>query len=386
MSVSDDISVESFTDEEVGEKEMQVNKTKPQSKEPVFIDKGQIIAPPAPVSFENVPLNVRFTAQPQQKSPQRSRSGQDFPSSSQSPGGGFPLLTALMNELLCIQNPTMLQGVHGQTQLLAGQAPQVQGLLADQRVAEKQVSPSQSAAVERSSSQKKLEDINVNIEANEKETAEEKNIFGLSRRGHRKCAHTHTGVPKDKSWLRVIPEHGQKRSKLMFGLTNTQRLRLQKNNPAWLRSMEKIEAASKNSKGDHARRHDSGDELNDSHFSDTLTEVRRQAQKELEKTAANGTLGGASSFHTSASLSMPKRDKSRGKSRKKRSPSAQKRQTQPPSPKPRSPKSPATGRDRRYSDESNGPTSSRPLSVDPSVKNIISPGPGMVPPLMTGTA
>ena len=387
MSVSDDISVDSFTDEEVGEKEVQVNKTKPQYKEAAFIDRGQIITPPAPVSFENVPLNVRFAVPPQQKSPQRSRSAQNFLPNSQSPGGGFPLLTALMNELLCIQNPTMLQGVGGQTQLLAGQAPHVQGLSTEQRLSEKQVATSQSAAAaaEKSSSQKKLEDINANTEADEKETLEEKKIFGLSRRGHRKCAHTHTGVPKDKSWLRVIPEHGQKKSKLMFGLTNTQRLRLQKNNPAWLRSMERMQAASKSSKGDLARKHDSGDELNDSHFSDTLTEVRRQAQKELEKTAANDTLGGTGhSFHSSASLSTPKRGRSKGKSPKKRSPPARRRQAGTPSQMPRSPKAPASGRERRYSNESNEPASSRPLSVDPSVKNIISPDPGGIPSLMTG--
>ena len=146
-----------------------------------------------------------------------------------------------------------------------------------------------------------------------------------------------------------------------------------------------MEAASKSSKGDLARKHDSGDELNDSHFSDTLTEVRRQAQKELEKTAANDTLGGtAHSFHSSASLSTPKRGKSKGKSPKKRSPPARRRQAGTPSQMPRSPKAPASGRERRYSNESNEPASSRPLSVDPSVKNIISPDPGGIPPLVTG--
>lgn len=386
MSVSDDLSVDSITDEEVDDKDVPVSKTKPQYKEPVFMDKGQIISPPAPVSFENVPLNVHFANQPQQKSPQRSKSAGQFPSTSQSPGGGFPLLTALMNELLCIQNPAMLQGAGGLARPLAGQAPHDQGLSAEQRAHEKQTAASKSAAAERFSSQRKLEEMNANIEANEKEDAAEKNVYGFSRKGHRKCAHPHTGVPKDKSWLRVIPEHGQKKSKLMFGLTNTQRLRLQKTNPGWLRSMERIEAASKSSKGDHPKKHDSGDELNVSNFSDTLTEVRRQAQKELEKTAANDTLGGAPSFHSTRSLSTPKRGKRRGKSPKKRSPSAGKRQARTPSPKPRTPKTRGSGRERRYSDESVGPSCRRPHSVDPSVKNIVSPGPGVIPPLATGTA
>ena len=374
MSVSDDITVDSFTDEEVDI----LYKPKPLQKEPDFIDKGQIVAPPAPVSFQNVPLNVRFAAQPLQRSPQHSRSTKHTSASSQMPRSGFPLLSALISELLCIQNTSLLQGADGQMLSAAMLAAQAQSPSAAQRVHEGKARASQSEQ-----SHKKMEEIAANIEVNEKESAEDKDIFESSRRSHRKCAHAHTGVPKDKSWLRVVPEFSKKKSKLVFGLTNTQRLRLKKTNPTWLRHMERAEAANKGDKGNVSSKHDSGDELHASNFSDTLTEVRRQAQKELEKTAANEALGGASSLVDLSDISESKRPRHRGQSPKKGSQSRGKRRRQTP-PKPRTPKTPVSGRGRRLSDDSNEPKSSRPYSVDPSVKNIMSPDPDLVPPLASG--
>ena len=58
-----------------------------------------------------------------------------------------------------------------------------------------------------------------------------------------KCEKGHTGVPKHKSWLRKTPIPMEvKKTKLAFGLTNTQRLRLEKSNPELLKSLEKKES------------------------------------------------------------------------------------------------------------------------------------------------
>ena len=58
-----------------------------------------------------------------------------------------------------------------------------------------------------------------------------------------KCDHGQVAVPKAKSWLRKTPVPMEvKKTKLSFGLTNTQRLRLEKSNPELLKSMEKREA------------------------------------------------------------------------------------------------------------------------------------------------
>ncbi|XP_076443150.1 uncharacterized protein LOC143281757 [Babylonia areolata] len=385
MSVSDDITIDSISDEE-DDKDRSFSKTKTMSKEPVLIDKGQIIAPPAPNSYQNVPLNVKFANQNQQKS-HHSRSAAPQPSVPQSRGGGFPLLAALMNELLCIQNPSLFQGVQMHPATVQ-QAFQSHGQSSEQRATEKERVASRSNDAEGSPDQKRLEEVNVNVESSEKEYAEEKDIFSCGRKSHRKCAHPHTGVPKDKSWLRVIPEYGtgQKKSKLMFGLTNTQRLRLQKSNPAWLKSMERAQAVNKNGRQTQMSKNDSGDEMNVSHYSDTLTEVRRQAQKELEKTAANDSIASATISQKSSASSPPRKMKSRtrSKSPKKTPPRGGRKPIQAMSPKSQVRKTPTSGRIRRRSDDSSEPTSARPCSVDPSVKNIISPDPGLVPPLATG--
>jgi hypothetical protein len=221
----------------------------------------------------------------------------------------------------------------------------------------------------------------------EKESVDEKDAFGRYRVGHHRCAHPHEVVPRDKSWLRAAPPKEAKKSKLVFGITNTQRLRMQKTNPQWLKSMERAELVGKTSgRGDAShRRHDSGDELNVS-MSDTLTEVRRQAQKELEKPALEDTL--ASSM-TSLNASKRNRSKSGRRDKRNRSRSSGKGQSHLSSVKPRSPKTPVTpktphtGRSRRRSEDSDA-YSARPHSVDPSVKNIFSPEQNGVPNFAAG--
>ncbi|CAH1790778.1 unnamed protein product [Owenia fusiformis] len=45
-------------------------------------------------------------------------------------------------------------------------------------------------------------------------------------------------VPKTKSWIRTAPVYGVKKTKLQYAMTNTQRMRLMKNNPTLLKTLE----------------------------------------------------------------------------------------------------------------------------------------------------
>ncbi|XP_077991435.1 uncharacterized protein LOC144445671 [Glandiceps talaboti] len=55
---------------------------------------------------------------------------------------------------------------------------------------------------------------------------------------HRTCAQATSRVPPSIGWLRQEPVYGKKKTKLSYGMTNTQRLRLQQNNPELLRQLE----------------------------------------------------------------------------------------------------------------------------------------------------
>ena len=68
------------------------------------------------------------------------------------------------------------------------------------------------------------------------------------RHKHEDCIRTPRNVPSKKSWLRKDPKPSKTaglkmpKSKLRFGMTNTQKLRLQKNNPELLKHLEEQEA------------------------------------------------------------------------------------------------------------------------------------------------
>ncbi|XP_006812217.1 microtubule-associated protein 10-like [Saccoglossus kowalevskii] len=61
------------------------------------------------------------------------------------------------------------------------------------------------------------------------------------RHKHKKCAQLPGRVPPHVGWLRQEPLYGMKKTKLMYGMTNTQRLRLQKNNPELFKHLEERE-------------------------------------------------------------------------------------------------------------------------------------------------
>ena len=57
-----------------------------------------------------------------------------------------------------------------------------------------------------------------------------------------KCQEASKGVPKNKSWIRKVPSaFGVTKTKLTYGMTNTQRLRLEKSNPELLATLQKQE-------------------------------------------------------------------------------------------------------------------------------------------------
>lgn len=190
----------------------------------------------------------------------------------------FPILTALLNELTGIRNSHLLEAVVKVTQ---GKQRGQQIPTADQK-----------PPVPRSTS-KRLEKLSqprqpfhkagqlIN-EAMVQSKIEDELTAG--RRPYRQCAEPQSPIPKNKGWLRQLPEQGVKKSPLKFGLTYTQRLRLAKTNPGWLKTVEREEAEMKKKKEKvaAATKADSDAELNVTNFSDTLTEVRCLAEKELE--------------------------------------------------------------------------------------------------------
>ena len=183
----------------------------------------------------------------------------------------FPLLTALLTELSKIQNPQFVNQAMQQVNQV--------------KTVNKTQQSKISAAANVSKSDKRLGDI---AEADESST----NVRRRARRANKSQAQANDGVPKGKGWIRKAPEVGVKKTKLVFGLTNTQRLRLAKQNPNWLETAEKEEKASKLQR-QKAKQKEREPDIETGNLSDTYTEVRRLAAKELEKS----TLGRSQFVH-----------------------------------------------------------------------------------------
>lgn len=176
----------------------------------------------------------------------------------------FPILTALLTELSKIQNPHLVK-----------QAMQ-------------QVNEANKAVVQSQQPQEpevtkpKSEEVLANITNN---TANVSMTSGnrKGKKSHHKCPPPSEGVPKHKGWIRKAPEVTVKKTKLVFGLTNTQRLRLAKQNPSWLESAEKKEQAAKALKQKTIKHTEPELDMDTGNLSDTFTEVRRLAAAELTK-------------------------------------------------------------------------------------------------------
>ena len=192
----------------------------------------------------------------------------------QNPSGAvFPLLTALLTELSKIQNPQLVNQAMQNVQA-ASSATKQQG---------------ESVIKEQKANLKS--EIQSNKESFVKEEPSKDLNLSLKKKGrksHKACAQGDEGVPKQKGWIRKQPEVAVKKTKLVFGLTNTQRLRLAKGNPTWLKSAEEVEKVAKAQKqkqkaSNMPKGKEQDQDLEPGNLSDTYTEVRRLAAAELEK-------------------------------------------------------------------------------------------------------
>lgn len=175
----------------------------------------------------------------------------------------FPLLTALLTELSKIQNPQLVNQAMQQVSQLKG------------TVQQQRTTTAAPAALTKKSEQ--LENLQEVVETSVNVSARKR-----GRKGRKDRARSPEAVPKNKGWIRKAPELGVKKTKLVFGLTNTQRLRLAKQNPTWLETAEKEEKASKSQK-QRVKNKEPEPDIDTGNLSDTYTEVRRLAAKELEK-------------------------------------------------------------------------------------------------------
>ena len=174
----------------------------------------------------------------------------------------FPILTALLAELSKIQNPQFVSNAMQQVNQAHQAQPQ-----------------GQAQGIPRSKSEEIIKDA-TELQESAVTSASKKRY----RKSKRNVSSASEAVPKNKGWLRKAPEAGVKKTKLVFGLTNTQRLRLAKQNPNWLESAEKDEKAIKLQRRKERQKHvEPEPELETGNLSDTYTEVRRLAAKELAK-------------------------------------------------------------------------------------------------------
>lgn len=103
------------------------------------------------------------------------------------------------------------------------------------------------------------------------------------RLSHRSCTGDHQSVPKNKSWLRQTPGQSVKKSKLTFGITNTQRLRLAKTNPQMYRALERERASNQSAQ----QLRPPLEEFEEGNLSDMSTEIRRHTLDDVEETAGD---------------------------------------------------------------------------------------------------
>ena len=208
----------------------------------------------------------------------------------------FPILTALLTELTKIQNPDFVSQALRQVQATSLSAHQAA------LVREKEKETKSNKVSQRSQYDGNLSDVS-------DEGGNKANIS--SKRKGRKMQKAQASkanvVPKQKGWIRQQPEAAVRKTKLVFGLTNTQRLRLAKQNPTWLETAEKEEKTAKALRQKVRRPGEADQELDNGNLSDTYTEVRRLAAAELEKS----TMAGPLMTENAGRKSKQKRSKSR---------------------------------------------------------------------------
>ncbi|KAL4238940.1 mitotic spindle midzone assembly [Mactra antiquata] len=260
----------------------------------------------------------------------------------------FPLLTALLTELSKIQNPQFVSEAMKQVNEVKTQAVQ-----------EKRTDAT-TAAVLKTKSEENVFDI-TQLNENESKVSVKKG----GRKSQKTATQPSENVPKHKGWIRKAPEAGVKKTKLVFGLTNTQRLRLAKQNPDWLKSAERDEKASKAIKQQQklAKTKEQDFDGDTGNLSDTYTEVRRLAAAELAKE----TLGKSQLMIDDSKTKRVKKSRSRDSS------PAKKKSTQARS---KSAKSNQLKGTVKVREESDSGSQGDVVQLDPATREIQSPSHG----------
>ena len=190
----------------------------------------------------------------------------------------FPLLTALINEVACVQNPQFLLEISNKMQ-----AANVQ--VESSKIAGKSdskseiISPSVVSAVATALAKKTKA-------SHDKLTKMDSSVVNKQQQSPQAKAQVES-KPENKL-TKQVPVATNK-GKLVYKLTTTQRLRLQKTNPKWLEKADR-EATQIISRKSEPQIQPEVLDLNATNFSDTLTEVRRLAEMELNSTAGGDTL------------------------------------------------------------------------------------------------
>ncbi|KAH9507201.1 hypothetical protein Btru_056612 [Bulinus truncatus] len=198
------------------------------------------------------------------------------------PESVFPLLTALIKELSCIQNPQLLLDISNKLQTVPLKTHEKQPtMVAIPEVQENEKLPLSVVSAVATALTKKLESskpvFEKDLSAKQQSIQQQINIKAEQR-----------GDTKKSNAVKMMKmNHTGIKGKLIFGLTHTQRLRLQKTNPNWLKLVEK-EASELKIKSHPVKKTSELDDINATSFSDTLTEVRRLAEKELNTPVAFG--------------------------------------------------------------------------------------------------
>ena len=284
--------------------------------------------------------------------PKREEQSNNIQSLIQNPSEAvFPLLTALLTELSKIQNPQLVnQAMQNVQAASAATKQQAESVVKEQKASLKSEIQSNKESFVKEEPQK---DLNLSLKKK-------------GRKSHKACAQGDEGVPKQKGWIRKQPEVAVKKTKLVFGLTNTQRLRLAKGNPTWLKSAEEVEKVAKAQKQKQkvSKGKEQDQDLEPGNLSDTYTEVRRLAAAELEKSTIMPTR-----FLEDSDAGKKVRKKSKSR---ETSPAKTKQRTRSRSPKSKKglkekKKVPAAGSDEESDD------GQEPVDLEPATQDITSP-------------
>ena len=264
----------------------------------------------------------------------------------------FPLLTALLTELSKIQNPQLVNQAMNNVQLAS--IIQQQNVTMNKKTKEEKIKLDSELE-----SNKELSNI--------KEEPEKELNISLKKKGrksHKTCANPAEGVPKQKGWIRKQPEVAVKKTKLVFGLTNTQRLRLAKGNPTWLKSAEQDERLVKaeKQKQKQQKQKEQDQVLETGNLSDTYTEVRRLAAAELEKSTIVPTRYADDS-------NLIKKGKKKVKSRESSPHKLKQKRTRSRSPK----KGQRESSKSQHIGSGDEPDDKEPVDLEPATQDIVSP-------------